>query len=574
MIANKYVSNDFINFNDFSDSIKNKKIIFSSRITIPSGTLAERVICAEFSKTQLSLLDRILNLIFHIFSKQFREAKKIIRTNLPLFHKKEQDCELEKNQKLSSANLTDRLTAESDKVAVKSFKNSPKIDQTFPSETKNKEEIEDPSEQDLNVKDSLLKDEKPSDDIRQEPKNKEEIEAPTEQDLKVIGSLLKDEIPIDEEFSQEAEDDSLSDKKQNSELLENCLEDNSQNRMNEEFIPLTESTSLEEFFLAKKDKILRIIKDLEAISRDSSLHDKHKNVIGRSAKIIGKIQEDFSSLSKDELLSLRKLCKKMGYIYLNSTKLTQEDLKKIKYAGKLINVLSNDPTLCAAKIEICTIGKYSNSFSVNWLLNSANFCGHLVKKIDLNNINISNEDLVLLLDRLPNLNELTFSLRRVYLDGLQKISRLRKLEKIDFLLSPCNVESENIKNELSKLADLKTLILGPLFQIENNDLIDLLGQLPKLEHLGLRNKELSPQLLTKISELPHLVSLDLSHCENIRDEDIEILANFSQLNSLVLSIGRNVTQIGLNRLVPLMSILKIASSVYSQNDQVENCAVN
>ncbi|QLH35038.1 MAG: hypothetical protein HWD61_01895 [Parachlamydiaceae bacterium] len=136
------------------------------------------------------------------------------------------------------------------------------------------------------------------------------------------------------------------------------------------------------------------------------------------------------------------------------------------------------------------------------------------------------------------------------------------------------MESENIKNELSKLADLKTLILGPLFQIENNDLIDLLGQLPKLEHLGLRNKELSPQLLTKISELPHLVSLDLSHCENIRDEDIEILANFSQLNSLVLSIGRNVTQIGLNRLVPLMSILKIASSVYSQNDQVENCAVN
>ncbi|QLH35036.1 MAG: hypothetical protein HWD61_01885 [Parachlamydiaceae bacterium] len=154
--------------------------------------------------------------------------------------------------------MTDRLTAESDKVAVKSFKNSPKIDQTFPSETKNKEEIEDPSEQDLNVKDSLLKDEKPSDDIRQEPKNKEEIEAPTEQDLKVIGSLLKDEIPIDEEFSQEAEDDSLSDKKQNSELLENCLEDNSQNRMNEEFIPLTESTSLEEFFLAKKIKFYEL----------------------------------------------------------------------------------------------------------------------------------------------------------------------------------------------------------------------------------------------------------------------------------------------------------------------------
>ncbi|QLH35037.1 MAG: hypothetical protein HWD61_01890 [Parachlamydiaceae bacterium] len=109
------------------------------------------------------------------------------------------------------------------------------------------------------------------------------------------------------------------------------------------------------------------------------MHDKHKNVIGRSAKIIGKIQEDFSSLSKDELLSLRKLCKNGLYLF-KFHKTHAGRFKKIKYAGKLINVLSNDPTLCAAKIEICTIGKYSNSFSVNWLLNSANFCGHLVKK--------------------------------------------------------------------------------------------------------------------------------------------------------------------------------------------------
>lgn len=88
MIINKHISSFTNNYESFIQSILREDIFVSkNKITLFDSSFAEKIVSRQISHDKISLIDRIKNFVLHIFSKEFRKSKKIIKANLVRFRK-------------------------------------------------------------------------------------------------------------------------------------------------------------------------------------------------------------------------------------------------------------------------------------------------------------------------------------------------------------------------------------------------------------------------------------------------------------------------------------------------------
>lgn len=88
-MPHKYISPFSTSLVHFENALKNHALeIKGNKIIVKKGKLAERIVSYSLSHQQGSLIDRILNFVLHLFSKEYRQAKILVRKNFREFQKK------------------------------------------------------------------------------------------------------------------------------------------------------------------------------------------------------------------------------------------------------------------------------------------------------------------------------------------------------------------------------------------------------------------------------------------------------------------------------------------------------
>lgn len=84
MKTNKYIKPFYFSPEELEKTIKKNEIVFGKgkAVSIRNGNLAERIVSKKISNEKISLIDKIVNLVLHIFSSDYREAKKFIAHQL------------------------------------------------------------------------------------------------------------------------------------------------------------------------------------------------------------------------------------------------------------------------------------------------------------------------------------------------------------------------------------------------------------------------------------------------------------------------------------------------------------
>lgn len=203
--------------------------------------------------------------------------------------------------------------------------------------------------------------------------------------------------------------------------------------------------------------------------------------------------------------------------------LDEKDQKFFEEAIGLKNIFRNNPVLLANNIE-----KYPWRFSKEELIQYVIKCGPLIKKLNLIELNINDEQFIQIISACPNLRYLSISdCFQISTFGLSEIKKMAHLQVL-------KLEGENIDNAtLERLSPLKSLTSLHLVKtnIENIEKID---SFKNLQSLKIYKNNFDGKGLEKLAALKNLKHLDLSLCTHITSENWQTLAFAESLQVLFL----------------------------------------
>lgn len=537
MPINKYMSSFSSSPEDFNRSIQTKEIeVAKEKIRLRKGTLAERIVCSQISKEKASLVDRILNFILNLFSKEFRVAKKTIKANLIRFR---------------NDYIHDFAAKRFEQTSIDDAQQKPVLEKLNPPISLNKKirtKIE---------RAERKKEKKAAKELRKQKaiakrsgwgdralKTHGLLDMPTKIKAEIFSYLEKDHL---QKIRQSCQELKLIHKEPK--ILASLIGKNTKAFTFQELLHLLKFCgnlikTLDLFHLRYDltpqdlDQLLQAYPNLQnlklssysisndALKKISTLkHLKNLNILG---------DPEIKELSLGELApSKLRMLKIIG----NYTDNHLKDIEKLDNLQSLILGVHSISEECLEKIgQIETLRELSLPLCEKLTEAGCKAISQLHKLTSFSLSNCDIEDSMLKhFALLKNLKSLSLrSCKKITDDGLASFAKL-PLEELD--LSDCNLTNQSFET-IKTLDKLKNINLTDCKGINNFKNIQLLNN---LEQLYLGNCEVTDEDLEAISNLKKLKTLHLYSSEKITDDGVEKISRLSELEELKLSKIKNMT---------------------------------
>lgn len=566
MVINKYSGPFSQSFDSFSSAIRRKEIVVSHhRIHIlnQKGKLAERIVTCKISHEKISLIDKIMNFVLHLFSNEYREAKKTIHQNLIQFRQ-----DYFKSLVKLPKNLPSKLPA-IEKVPLE------KRTEPFPL-------LKLPLDIQREVFSHLDRF-----DIQSVENACDRLKATTK-DLQFQINLIENhttQFSLKELIDVPDDCRKLIKRLDLSHIYRKLTDDQfiqllslypHLNELSLHYCPNITSKGFEKITKLKNLEILKLehcknlsTKDVQVLLGLKNL--KHLKL--HNSKISEEGLENIHELNKLQVLDLdTKISKKTleKIVHLNNLKvflyhachLGDEDLKLITQMHQL---------------ETLEILNMNNNFSDKVFENIVNLQELKILKlaniskqgfaqiVGLKNLHTLSCDVININDQefekiasLEGLKELTISRASSLTDlSLNVISQLKHLQYLDLSINGFS------ENGLEKIKDLNLKTLKGHYDIEN---FDIFSQFKHLEVLELSNSDLTDDSLEKILELDHLRFLNLQECKGITDKGFTKIHKSKKIESLNLSYC-NITGLTIKKLAKIQTLRKLNLSSVKLNEK-------